>query len=187
VPFTVVHQGQAKDSEYEDYTRLLSRQLLERGVKLDNVPRIKENSGKGWLYVWENEDQASAFAEELKKSTRDAHWHVQPVKTKPSLGPLRPLQINVSRYPDGWAFGWDPLTRKAIQIRYPGSCRLRSVIVGSDKRDRLVEEAGDLRSLAKQVLFLLTGLGAEQLRTFGSFRLVDPEDGTELLPPTSIE
>src|SRR4051812_29190097 len=117
--FAVVHQGGTKDNEYQAYARLLSRQLLQRGISLDKLPRVKESEGKSWLYVWDNKDEASAFAEELKKLTGDSHWHVTLVKAQPSLGPLRPLEINVGRQHDGWTFALEPLTRKAVQTRFP--------------------------------------------------------------------
>jgi hypothetical protein len=46
MPFTVVHQGGTKDNEYHAYARLLSQQLLKRGVSLDYVPRVKEIAPK---------------------------------------------------------------------------------------------------------------------------------------------
>jgi hypothetical protein len=187
MPFTVVHQGGTKDNEYRAYARLLSRQLLNRGISVDKVPRIRQNgSGNGWLYVWDSEDEAAAFSEELKKRTRDTQWQVQMVKATPSLGPLHPLQIDVGRWPNRWVFVLDPLTRMAIETRFPGSCRLHSVSVSSNEGD-FVAEAGDLRPLSRQVLRILSGLGPEQLRTFESFCLVDPMDQTELIPPSPID
>src|SRR5262245_49923548 len=148
MPFTVVRQGGTKDDEYQTYARLLSRQLLERGVSLDSLPRVRGGgTGNVWLYVWESEDEASAFAAELTKRPRDAHWRGQPVEAKPALGPLRPLEIDVGRQQDGWAFGLEPLTRTAIQVRFPGSCRLRSIFVGSENRDAFLAESGDLTHL----------------------------------------
>src|SRR5262249_2989848 len=140
-----------------------------------------------WLYVWDSEQEASAFAEELKKQTRDRQWFVRPVNGKPSLGPLRPLEINVGHQGDGWTFGLEPLTRKAIEARFPGSCRRPSVFIGSPSLDAPLAEQPDLRELAERVLFILTGLKAEALRTFGHFWVVDPVDGRVLLPATPID
>jgi hypothetical protein len=186
--FAVAHEGGTKDKEYQAYARLLSRQLLQRGVSLDNLPRVPaDGSPYFWLYVWDNEPEAAAFAKELKKQTRDAHWLIQPVKAKPSMGPLRPLQIHVGRQGDGWVFGLEPLTKIAIQTKFPQSCRHRSVFIGSERGGEFVETQEDLARVARQVLSLLTSLDQDQLRTFGSFRVVEPVEEEQVVPPTSLE
>src|SRR5206468_1398125 len=64
--FTVLHQGGMKDSDYRTYLLLVSRYLLKRGEYLDSVPRVRaEDNGPGWLYVWDEESQAAAFAEQI--------------------------------------------------------------------------------------------------------------------------
>src|SRR6476646_7355493 len=99
--FIVAHDGGTTDREYQAYVRLLSRQLLQRGVSLDILPRVREEgTDKAWLYVWDTRAEASDFAEELKKQTKDPDWLVKAVKASPSLGPLRPLEINVGRQGD---------------------------------------------------------------------------------------
>src|SRR5262249_8117874 len=134
--FTVAHEGGTKANEYQAYVRLLSRELLKLGVSLDNLPRIREEgTDNAWLYVWEDEDGAEAFAKELQKQTGDSPGHGWRVTAKPSLGPLPPLEINAARQQDGWVFALEPLTRKAIQIKYPESCRHKRVFVGSETRD----------------------------------------------------
>jgi len=186
--FTVLHDGKTRDGEYQTYDRLLSRQLLKRGLNLDNLPRVREEgSSNGWLYVWESEADASAFAEDLKKETRDRRWRVQPVSAKPSLGPIRPLQINVGRQADGWVFALEPLTRKALETRFPGSCRRHSVFISSQTRDNFVANPGELEELTSHVLLILTGLRTEQLKTFGNVRVVDPVENQDLLPMTPLE
>ena len=129
--------------------------------------------------------ERTRFAEELKTETGDSGWFVQPVRAEPSLGPLRPLDINVGRQQDGWTFALEPLTRKAIQIKFPGSCPHNSVFIGSQTRDDFQSTRG-LQDLAEQVLLILTGLNREQLQAFKSFRVVDPVDDKELLPASPI-
>jgi hypothetical protein len=185
MPFTVAHQGGTKDGQYRDYLLLLSRQLLHRGVPLDSVPRVPE--GKNWLYVWESKEEATAFAEALKKETRDRRWHVQPVNGTPSVGPLQPLEIEISCQGDGWIFGLGPLMEKALQARFPGSCPYDCVVIGTETGNAPPKSPNELRRLASHALLLVTGLTGEQLRTFGTFRVVDPVTGQEVLPPCPIE
>jgi hypothetical protein len=58
--------------------------------------------------------------------------------------------------------------------------------VGTETDEDLASPPGRLRRLAKQILLLLTELSPEQLRTFGSFRVIDSVEKTELVPPTPI-
>jgi hypothetical protein len=185
--FTVVHQGGMKEKEYQAYLRQVSRQLIARGVGLDNVPRVPEGgTDNRWLYVWADRQEAEAFAKELEQETRDPAWHVRPVNTPPSLGPLRPIEIEVSRQRDGLVFALNTFTWKALQIRFPGCCRRDSVFIGQEPPDDLLAAREELRDLARQVLLILTELSAEQLQAFGTFRVVDPVTGEEFVPPTPV-
>jgi hypothetical protein len=186
--FTVYHQGGTKDGEYRTYVRLLSRELLRRRVNFDAVPRVREEgTTNAWLYVWDTEAAASAFADELKRQTRDSGWTVRPVKTPPSLGPLRPLEIDVGRQGDGWVFALETFTRKALQMRFPGSCRARSLFIGTETEEEPLATTVQAPEQTRMVLLLLTGLRPGQLSSFESFRLVDPVEGKELVPPAAVE
>jgi len=185
--FTVVHQGEAKGRGPWEYQLLLGRHLLQGGLSFDNVPRIPgKDAVNGWLYVWDCEAEAEAFAAELRRRTRDRAWEVQAVKAKPSWGPLRPIQVEVGRQGDGWVFGLEPLTRMALQARYPGSCRHHRVFISSETEDEFLHMGDGLRDLVRQVLFILTGLSAEQMESFGGFNLVDPVEQKELVSPSPI-
>jgi hypothetical protein len=185
--FAVAHQGGTEDSGYQTYSRLLGRRLLKRGINLDRVPRVRaEGSPNGWLYVWESEDEATAFAAELRQETNDTDWYVRPVAVEPSEGPLRPLQINASRQSDGWVFALEPLTRRALEKRFPNSCSHPRVFIASDQNDDFPSVQAHLRDLAHQVLPILSGLDHEQLRRFDSFRVVNPVENLELVPPSPI-
>jgi hypothetical protein len=186
MPFTVVHQGGAKPKEHQSYIRLLSRRLRDRGIGLDRVPRVPvADNGPAWLYVWDSEEEAAAFAKDLKRETRDTHWRVEPVKGKPSVGPLHPLEVDITCHSDGWTLGLEPLTQLALQERFPGSCRYESVSINIEGRTEGRPPQG-LRELAGRVLFILTGLSAEQLRTFEKYRVIESVTEEELVPPTPV-
>src|SRR5437016_878439 len=71
--FTVAHQGGTKDVEFDAYPRL----LRQKGMDLAKLNRVPEpGTGRRWLYVWNVEADARAFADELKKRTRDNAWEV---------------------------------------------------------------------------------------------------------------
>ena len=58
--FTVTHQGGTKDVEFEAYARL----LRQKGVDLAKLNRVPEpGTGRRWLYVWNVEADAQAFAQ----------------------------------------------------------------------------------------------------------------------------
>jgi hypothetical protein len=65
--FTVNHnEGMTKDAEFEAYARLLRQQ----GVNLGKLPRAPEPvTGRRWLYAWDSEEKARAFADELNNRT----------------------------------------------------------------------------------------------------------------------
>src|SRR5262245_17541677 len=127
--FTVVHRGGMKDVEFEPYALLLHR----RGVDLAKLPRVPEpGTGRRWLPVWDSKADARAFADELRKRTRDRAWEIAEVNGRPSEGPLGPVEIEVARKIDGWAFGLHPLSELTIQKVFPGSCRLAGVVIQTE-------------------------------------------------------
>jgi hypothetical protein len=189
--YTVAHQGETQERGYRDYLRLLSRMLLQRGVHLDKVPRTPANGRTDrWLYVWDDEAEARAFAEQIKKETEDPQWQVCPVAAAPSIGPLRPIEVVVGREADSWTFGLDPVTRRALQARFPGSCENDDVSIGVPFGVRgkasWTKTAAGVRVVVRQVLPVLTGLSEEQLRAFGAFEVVDPVSLEVLVPPAPV-
>jgi hypothetical protein len=66
--FTVAHQSGTKDGEFEAFARLLRQKRVDL-AKLNRVP--EPGTGRRWLYVWNVEADARAFADELRKRTRD--------------------------------------------------------------------------------------------------------------------
>jgi hypothetical protein len=189
--FIVTHPEPASDLAWRDYDHLLARLLLKQGAHLDRVPRTPENGAAGrWLYVWDSEADARAFAEELRAQTEDSSWQIQTVDASPDLGPLNPIEVNLGRFPNAWVFELHPLTRKALQVRYPGSCPNWAVTI------RYPYEPGrtvvwqttptGVIEVITQVLPLLTGLNLDQLGAFGHFHLVDPVTGEIIVPATPL-
>jgi hypothetical protein len=165
--FTVARRGGTKDVEFADYARLLRR----RGVILSKVPRTLEpGTGRRWLYVWDN--RAEAFADEMKKQTRDETWYVQEVNGPVSEGPLGPIEIQIARDPHGVLFALQPFSRRMVQALYPGSCNPVSVSIDTQTREEGQRVLGDLTNLAGHVVLTLTGLKPEQLERLG-YRMFD--------------
>jgi hypothetical protein len=188
--FTVVHaDGMTKDSEFREYERLLSRDLLKRKVNLAEVPRVKEpGTGNAWLYVWPGQEEANDFATRLNKQTRTSDWVVQPLRegTSPSIGPLRPIEIQVGWQRNGYTFALAPWTHWAIQTLFPGACRVNSIFVDADVKDDPASIRADVERFARQALLMLTELDADELRGFESYVVKDPVTNQTLVSPSRI-
>src|SRR6476469_2627617 len=110
--FTVARQGGTKDGEFEEYARL----LRQKGLDLSRLQRVPEpGTGRRWLHVWKSRPEAQAFADELKKRMEDPDWEVVAVNGQSSEGPLGPIEVQVVRRADGWAFALHPLSREMVQ------------------------------------------------------------------------
>src|SRR4051812_332626 len=106
--FTVIHEGGMKDVDVGEYARL----LLQRGQDLANLRRIPEpGSDRRWVPAWDEEQEARAFAEELRERTRDEAWLVVPSEAQPGVGPLGPVEISAGRHGDAWTFALHPLSQ----------------------------------------------------------------------------
>lgn len=185
MPYTVVRT--APSDAPDDEERLIAAQLLGQGVSLEQVPRVRpDGRANGWLYVWPSRDDAESAAEQLQRRT-GGHWLVRETDDKPSIGPLRWIQIDATRESDGWLFALDTLTRLMIEQRFPGSCRHRRVCVGVEPDDDLVADGEHFEALARHVLFLLTWLSPEELAAFGRFLVFDSQNRRVLLPEKNIE
>ncbi|MGH7134778.1 MAG: hypothetical protein ACREHD_03510 [Pirellulales bacterium] len=182
--FTVTREGGTKDAEFEAYARLLRR----KGVDLANLPRVREpGTGRRWLYVWNDEADARAFADELKKRTRDAAWEVLPVDAPPSEGPLGPIEIQVGRQTTGWTFALHPFSRQMVQKLFPESRLVSSVFIATDTQQDFLATVGNLAYLAAQVAIILTGISVDQIvDTFGGYRVYEPATNKELVPSQEI-
>lgn len=182
--FTVTRDGGTKDAEFEAYARL----LRQKGFDLAKVERVPEpGSGRRWLHVWNAEGDAHAFAEELKKRTRDDAWKVVPVDAPASEGPLGPIEIQVGRQGAGWAFVLHPFSRQMVQKLFPNSCCVPSVFIAAETQQDYLATMGNLPHLAEQVAIILTSLDIDQVNeTFGGYRLYEPATRKELVAAQQI-
>jgi hypothetical protein len=183
--FTVTHKGETKDVEFEAYARL----LRQKGVDLAKLNRVPEpGDSRRWLHVWNVKADALAFADELKKRTRDNAWEVVPVNVAPSEGPLGPVEIQVGRQSNGWTFILHPFSRQMLQEVFPGSCRVPSVFIATDTRQDFQATMGDVADLAEQVAIILTGVSIDQLTNkFGGYRVYDAATKKELVPSQAVQ
>ena len=183
--FTVTHQGGTKDVEFEAYARL----LRQKGVDLAKLNRVPEpGTSRRWLHAWNIEADAQAFADELKKRTRDNAWEVVPVDSPPSEGPLGPVEIQVGRQSNGWTFALHPFSRQMLQEVFPDSCRIPSVFIATDARQDFQATLENLTDLADQVAIILTGVSIDQLMDkFGGYRVYEPATKKELVPSPEIQ
>lgn len=182
--FTVTRQGGTKDVEFEAYARL----LRQKGVDLAKVNRVPEpGTNRRWLYVWQVEEDARAFAIELEKRTRDDAWEVIPVNGPASEGPLGPVEIQVGRQSNGWTFALHPFSRQMLRVVFAGSCRIPSVFIASETRKDFQTTMGDLADLAEQVAMILTGVSSQQLtEKFGGYRVYDAATSEELVASQKV-
>jgi hypothetical protein len=175
--FTVYrNDGGTRDSEFEAYARLLRQQ----GVDLGKLPRAPEpGTGRRWLYVWDSQDKAQAFANELKKRTHDDAWAVTEVATPPSEGPLGPIIVQVGRRASGLVFGLHPLSRAMIQSVYPDlKGTAATVSINFDTSQDFLATHGRIKDLAREVVPALTGLKLDELEKLGYALIEDDTDRT---------
>jgi len=183
--FTVTRQGGTKDVEFEAYARL----LRQKGIDLSKLQRVPEpKTGRRWLYVWNAEADAQAFADELNKRTRDNAWEVVAVDAPASQGPLGPLEIRVGRQNNGWTFTLHPLSRQMLQEIFPEARRAPSVFIATDARQDYLAPMGALANIAEQVVVILAGVSIDEIRDkFGGFRVYDPAAGKELMASEHVQ
>jgi hypothetical protein len=188
--FTVVHaDGAIEDSEDREYETFLNRVFLKKDIKLAEVPRVEQpGTGARWLYVWPDEREARDFAALLNKQLKTTHWVVRPLPegTRTSIGPLRPITIDVNNQGVRYVFGLDTWSYRAIQGLFPGSCLMRAVAMSTGTTASVPTDADALRAIVRPTLLLLTGLNEEQLSVFDEFVVRDPVEEREILPPTPI-
>ena len=173
--FTVnQNAGMTKDAEFEAYARLLRQQ----GVDLGKLPRAPEpGTGRRWLYVWDSEEKARAFADKLNNRTRDNAWGVIEVDAPPSEGPMGPIIVQVGRRANGLVFGLHPLSRAMIQSAFPDSNGSATTIsINFETLHDFSTTYGGIEDLAKEVVPTLTGLKLQVLENLG-YALI--EDDTE--------
>jgi hypothetical protein len=175
--FTVCrNDGGTKDAEFEAYARLLRQQ----GVDLGKLPRAPDpGTGRRWLYVWESQEKAQAFADELKKRTRDDAWEVVEVAAPPSEGPMGPIIVQVGRRANGLVLGLHPLSRAMIQSAYPNAKGMAATVsINFETLQDFLATYGSLEDLAREVVPTLTGLKLQELEKLGYALIEDDTDRT---------
>lgn len=177
MPFTVNrNDGCTKDAEFEAYSRLLRQQ----GVDLGNLPRAPEpDTGRRWLYVWDSQEDAQRFADELQRRTRDKAWVVERVEAPPSEGPMGPVIVQVGRRASGLVFGLHPLSRAMIKSAYPEAQGTASTVsVNFDTYQEFLTTHGSMDTLAREIVPTLTGLSLPDLEVLGYALIEDDTDRT---------
>jgi hypothetical protein len=175
--FTVIrNDGGTKDAEFEAYARLLRQQ----GVDLGKLPRVPEpGTRRRWLYVWDSREKAQAFADELKKRTRDNAWVVVEVAAPPSEGPMGPIIVQVGRRASGLVFGLHPSSRAMIRSGFPDMKGTATTIaINVDTLRDFLTAHGGFENLAREVVPMLTGLKLQELEKLGYALIEDDTDRT---------
>jgi hypothetical protein len=144
------------------------------------LPRAPEpGTGRRWLYVWDSQEKAQAFADELKKRTRDNAWVVAEVAAPPSEGPLGPIIVQVGRRASGLVFGLHSLSRAMIQSAYPDVKGTASTVsINFDTFQDFLTTHSGIKELAREVVPTLTGLKLEELEKLGYALIEDDTDRT---------
>ena len=176
--FTVSRDdGGAKDAEFEAYSRLLRQQ----GIDLGKLPRVPEpGTGRRWLYVWDSQEKAEAFAVELRRRTRDKGWLVVEVGAPPSEGPMGPIIIQVGRRATGLVFGLHPLSRAMILSAFTDAKGMATTVsTDFDTYQDFLNTYGSIEDLAREVAPTLTGLKLPELEKLG-YALIEDDTGRTL-------
>ena len=180
--FTVTRPGGTKDAEFQAYARL----LRQRGVDLGKLPRVPEpGTNRRWLYVWNAQPEAQAFADDLKERTGDSAWEVVEVNAPATEGPLGPVIVQMVRQADGLTFGLHPLSRAMIRSAFPGAVGAATYTsIDTANWYDFRKTKGDLSELVREIAPGLTGLSPEQLTTLG-YAVVDADTNETLVfvPP----
>jgi hypothetical protein len=176
--FTVAHSsGLTTSSEYLAYTRLLRK----KGVDLGQTPRVQDQSGNRWLYVWDRMQEAVQFANELNRDAGAEEWVVREVNAPASRGPLGPLVIQLARRVDGFSFSIHPLSKAVIKSAFPDAQPgVTRIFVDVEKWMDWKSTQGGIDDLTRELALPLTGLDRDQLDGVG-FVLVDDETGKTLI------
>jgi hypothetical protein len=175
--FTVSRNGgTTRDAEFEAYARLLRQQ----GVDLGRLPRVPEpGTGRRWLYVWDSRDEAQAFADELKKRTRNNAWAVSEVAVPPSEGPMGPILVQVGRRANGLVFGLHPLSRAMIRSAFPDAKGTATTLaIQFETLEEFLAAHGSIEALAREVVPTLTGLKLPELERLGYALIEEDTDRT---------
>jgi hypothetical protein len=171
--FTVTRPVGTKDVEFEAYARLLRQQ----GKDLGNLPRVPdpENPRRRWVYVWNTQEEAQQFADELNRRTGNNGWRVEPTAAPPSNGPFGPVLIQLARRADGLAFALHPLSLNMIRETFPEVTPGASeAFITTQTWNDFSRTQGTLPDLVREIVPSLTGLSEDRLNDLG-YAVIDAD------------
>ncbi len=170
--FTVTRQGDTKDAEFQTYARL----LRQKGVDLGKLSRVRDPiTDQRWLFVWNTQGEAQAFADELKEQTSDQAWEVVDVNGPSSEGPRGPLMIQLVRQVDGLTFELHPLSRAMIRSAFPRAVSATTyATIDTRNWNDFKKSKGGVGELAREIAPSLTSLSSSQLDEVG-YSVVDAD------------
>ena len=171
--YAVTRPVGTKDSEFEAYVRL----LRQRGKDLGNLPRVPdpENPKRRWVCVWDTQEEAEQFADELKEETGD-DWRVEATDAPPSNGPFGPVLIQLARRSDGLVLAIHPLSLAMIREAFPDSTPgMSSAFIDVPDWNEFLKKRGSLSDLVAEIVPSLTGLSADELADLG-YAVIDADD-----------
>lgn len=170
MPYTVTwSNGGFNHREFDTYLRLLRK----HGIDWTQAPRVAESERQDrWLYLWQEEEEARAFCEEIRQETRDKDWSVRELEdsTAISQGPLMPVIIQMRHQSLGQTFDLHPHSSSAIRRRFP-QARQASNLSIEYGRDLNIEET--YGPIWDYIAIMLSGLSHEQLADLGGYQIVD--------------
>ncbi len=171
--FTVTRPGGTKDAEFEAYARLLRQQ----GKDLGNLPRLPdpENPRRHWVYVWNTQEEAQQFADELKEQTGVNGWRVDRTAAPPSNGPFGPVLFQLARRSDGSVLALHPLSLAMIREAFPDAAPdATNAIINTQIGNDFLKTQGSFSDLVEEIVPSLTGLSLEQLTDLG-YAVIDAD------------
>src|SRR5207244_3674984 len=148
--FTVTRPVGTKDAEFEAYVRLLRQQ----GKDLGDLPRVPdpENPRRRWVYVWNTQEEAQQFADELKEQTGDNGWRVESTAAPPSNGPFGPVLIQLARRSDVSVLALHPLSLAMIRDAFPDARpSAANAIINTQTWNDFLNTQGSLTDLVEEL------------------------------------
>ena len=167
--YTVYRPGGTTNDEFEAYSRL----LRQSGKDLGKLPRVPEpGTNRRWLYFWDTQGGAEAFAKEMKRRMGRPGWAIMEVESQPSEGPLGPLLVQLERVSSGLAFSLSLLSLALLKSAFPNAIVPAKTFIDVEKWNDYQKSRGNFRDLVQEIMPSMSGLTEDQLRTIG-YEVVD--------------
>lgn len=186
MPFTVTRTDETtKDADFETYTRLLRR----KGIDLGRVRRTPDpNTRRRWLYVWDSQADAQAFANEMSGWHEGVPWVVVEVPAPHSIGPMGPILIQIARRGYDLVFGLNSVSQTIIKTAFPDAKPPATLIcLRCESFQGFLAAHGSYAGLGRELGPTLTGLDLPELERLG-YALFDEETHQTLafVPPGDL-